>query len=172
MTVEDVRSHETRGVVWVQGTVNMRPQAVLLSFAWLTAQSVHIWGMKWGFHCVDEQRTVKEAPSYSRQLSGFPPSLLLCHGLTLYLWSLSLWVPPYRPTYHMFFLVFLYENIWIFTITVTSLCQVTTLALGSYLLFGFLLCSETWLSNTFTCFVFLQLVTYVLNEQLNVIPIC
>lgn len=68
----------------------------------------------------DEQKTVKEAHSYSRQLCGFSVSPPLPS-----LWFLNLWVTPYRPTS-----CFLMNNLWVSIITVNSLCQLMTVACG------------------------------------------
>lgn len=124
-------SHGPRGVGWVQGTANTRPRAALLSFAWLTVQSVSIWVREWGAHCLDEQKSVKEAHSHSRQLAGF--SCLFSFAMvSLFLWFLSLCVTPYRPTSRS-----LLNNLWISIIS----DQLMTVARWSRLLFGSLLCS-------------------------------
>lgn len=161
-----------------RGTANMRPGAVWLSFAWLTAQSVSILIGKWGFHCADEQRT--EGGSFLFQTIKwlFPVSSPFAMvSLSLSLWFMSLWVTPCRPAYRLWvffvFVCFSMNNLWIFIITLTSLCPVeVTAAPRSYLLFGYLLCSEVCDSITSTCcFIFLQLRVFF-SKQLNVITIC
>lgn len=97
----------------------------------------------------DEQKTVKEAHSYSRQLRGFSVSSPLPS-----LWFLNLWVTPYRPTS-----CFLMNHLWVSIITVSSLFQLMTVAHGhAYYLVSFYGHQSDTITPT-CCFMFLQLVT-------------